>query len=727
MARGMARCNRPGCGLGEINRWGFCAVCHLKPLPPPAPRRAPEAPPETARVRPDPWWGLDLVTARIAPAAPPEPKWEMTAVAVIEERRFCGNPDCRRPVGRGLDGRKGRDHGYCPFCGTSFDFRQTIPGTVANRYQVRGWIGHGVSGYTLLAHDAILGTDVVLKPAAVTARAELEALVGLRHDNIVRIYGYEDCSEGRFLILEYVPGTPLSPPAGDPLEVVLAYGLQVLRALDYLHGRGLLHMDVKPSNVVRFAEQGAHEARERVRLIDFGAVRKLGDTAPVESWTPRYAPSRNDGEPDSEHQAPTAAFDLFCLGATLAELCDRHLSHPGARSLRMLLKRAADKDQPGRRFVSASQFAEQLSGVIRQVIAAVPGGRRVIRTSALFESMSDPLHGGLGAPRPLSDWTGASVTADGQLDMAPPFRAPAPGAVVAALPTPLADPDDPRLTYSGDSPLAACRTALRNGDPETANRFLSDAALPDWSWLRAWYAGLITLAHADAQAPGEQARAAAEHFQFVRESLPGELIPEVALALCAEIAGDISKARDYYQVVADTAPALGAAGFGLARSLLLTGQRAEAVAAAQRLATEFQAQSLSFEREARIAVIRLLVAGTGSEAPGPADLARARELAKKVPETACPPILLDAEIQRGEFAAVAAWRPMSEKLRELAKRVGTRQELAGARQERYALVDLANRLQPPVAWWPVGFRKPRDQRASRHTITDGMDSAVMRS
>jgi serine/threonine-protein kinase PknG len=448
-----------------------------------------------------------------------------------------------------------------------------------------------------------------------------------------------------------------------------------------------------------------------VRLIDFGSVRKLGDTAPVESYTREYAPAREDGRVDLEYAAPTAGFDLFCLGATLRELCGRYLSHPGSRSLNMLLDRATDPFMP-RRFVSASQFAEQLSGVIRQVLATAPGGRRIIRTSALFESMSDPLTGGLGAQRPLSDWTGASIAPDGRLVMAPPFHAPAPAEVVTALPTPLADPDDPALTYSGQSPLAACRAALRNSDPGTADRYLRETDLPEWSWLRAWYAGLITLAGADASIAAERAHAAAVHFQLVREALPGELIPEVVLALCAEIAGDLPKACDYYRAVVGTAPALGVAGFGLARTLLLNGQRAEAVAAAQRLATEFQAQSLSFEREARIAVIRLLAAVTDSSVPTAMDLAQARKLAEEIGETAGPPILLNAEIQYAEFAADGGWLPMSDKFRELAKLVGTRQEFAGTQKEQYALVDLANQLRPPVVWRPVGFWKPRDHRIS---------------
>jgi serine/threonine-protein kinase PknG len=653
-------------------------------------------------VRSEPWWGLDLVAHGSVPAEPDEAA--VVGATVPEERRFCGNPDCRRPVGRGHDGSSGLVKGFCPGCGHRFDFtRSRVGQVIAGRYEVKGGVGQGGYGTALLAHDRSLGTDLVLKDlsasVAETARRERDALVGLRHDSIVRIYGYEDSKPGgRYLVLEYVRGTPLSKPAGDRLEVVLAHALQILQALDYLHARGLLHMDVKPANIIRFAEHGVGGLRDRVRLIDFGAVRTLGDLEPVGPYTPQYAPPREEGKTDPEFTSPTAGFDLFCLGSTLRELCHRHLSDPGARSLGLLLKRATDVDQPERRFVSARQFAEQLSGVIRQVVAAAPDGRRIIRPSALFESMSEPLHGGLGAPRPLGHWINARVPADGRLTMTAPFGAPAPADVVAALPAPLADPDDPGMTPTSESRLADCRAALRRGDQDAAYRCLSETRLPGWSWIRAWYAGLIALAGADA-------RTAAGRFAVVRGALPGELFPELALGLCAEIHGNLEHARNHYQAVVDTAPALGAAGFGLARMHMLAGQRAEAVAAAERLAREFQAQELRFEHEAQIAVVRLLAAVTESSVPDEMDLKRAQELADQLPESTGPPVLLGTEIQYGRSTVTGDWLALSEMVRDLAELVVTRPDF-------FAVVDLANLLRPSVKWWwQRGLRKSTTARS----------------
>lgn len=690
----MARCDHPDCGRGAIDDEGFCPVCDREPLRAPVtvpsassarqtgrPAPAPEAGRE-AEARPEPWWGLSLIEPGTIPAAAAEPA--DAGPAVPEEQRFCPNG---HPVGRGRDGEPGRVKGFCPTDGERFDFTRPRPfQTIAGRYHVYRKLGAGTSGAALLAYDRNLDTDVVLKDltrsVARTARRERNALVGLRHDSIVRIYGYEPT--GPYLVLEYVRGTPLSVRADDRLEVILGHGLQILQALDYLHARGLLHMDVKPENIIRFGEESAGGPRDRVRLIDFGAVRELGIADPVGSYTEAYAPPLGD----PERARPTASFDLFCLATTLQLLCRRHLREPdapGVVALDALLKRAADVKTPGRRFVSASQFAEQLSGVIRQVVAAPPAGRRVARPSAVFGSMTEPLHGGLAAPRPLGHWINAQVAADGGLTMAAPFAAPAPAQVAAALPAPLADPDDPALTQAGAADLAACRAALRRGELQAAGRALMQTRLPAWSWVRAWYSALIALS-------GGDARAATIHFRTVRDALPGELIPLLALGLCAEISDEPAQARQCYQTASDTGPAFGAAAFGLARMLLRAGQRDEAVIVADWLAGELQAGELRLEREARIATVRLLAAVTDARVPAERDLAQAQRLADGLRVDADLKTGLDAEIQYARSRVTGDWLALSEKIHGLAA-------LAGTQPDFFALIDLANQLRPPVGWW----------------------------
>jgi serine/threonine-protein kinase PknG len=717
-------CARPDCGRGVIDEQGFCTECGLPPAEPaaaaagngpsPAGREAqspagqqadggqevgggaaPDPGTGVAALRSDPWWGLGLIEEDRVPEAaeiPADP-----AEVLPEEHRFC--LACGEPVGRGHDGTPGRAAGYCPACGTRFDFSPDAGGrTVASRYEVQRTLGWGAYGAAYLAYDRNLETHVVLKAlldesVVRTATRERSALVGLRHDSIVRILNYEP--EGPHLVLEYVPGVPLSARAGDRPEVLLGHGLRILQALDYLHARGLLHCDVKPVNIIRFREETPDGPHDRVRLIDFGSVRSLNDAGPVTAYTETYAPPKpKQGPPDPEHLRPTPGFDLYGLGVTLSEVCRRHLRHsaePGADSLQLLLQRATDVRTPQRRFRSARQFAEQLSGVIRQVVAAPPARRRVTRPSALFGSMVQPLHGRLGAPRPLGHWiTGRLRAGDGALLLPPPFATPDPREIALALPTPVADPDEPDVTGRAGSALAHCRLALRYGDAAGAGNELAAARLPAWHWLHTWYAGLIALAN-------EDVATAAGWFTSARQALPGELIPQLALGLCAELAGDLPAAQSYHSTVFGTAPALGAAGFGLARVHLLAGRRAQAVAVAESLAQEFR-----FEHEARVAAVRLRVAVTSLPAcdvPSGEDLARAREAAARLDVDPSEEARLLAEIRYAEFLRDGDREKLSEGVREVARHAATEQEYI-------ALIDRANQLRPPL--W--GARRKRHQR-----------------
>ncbi|WP_405918194.1 tetratricopeptide repeat protein [Streptomyces sp. NBC_00728] len=689
-------CNRSDCGRGTIDEQGFCDVCDRQPLPRDATVSVPRAPEAerparggasigVAQVRPDPWYGLGLVDADQAPRAPDTPLGSSDPVA--EAHRFCPNPSCRQPVGRGHDTDPGRTAGFCPHCGTRFDFAQPDGLTIADRYDVVRVLGSGAFGAAYLAHDRNLATDVVLKAlhksVARTALHERDVLVELRHDSIVRILGYEP--EGPHLVLEYVPGEPLSARDDDRLETLLAHGVRVLQALDYLHARGLLHCDVKPLNIIRFREEGPAGALDRVRLIDFGAVRShTTDTGPVVAYTKAYAPPKTD----PEHLHPTPGFDLYGLGMTLREVCrarwtDR--SAPGVDSLQLLLDRATDPERPWCRFVSARQFAEQLSGVIRQVVAAPPTRRQVARPSALFGSVPEPLHGGLGAARPLAHWVEAQAQENGPLKLTAPFSTPDPGDVAAALPAPLSDPDDPGVTGSSGGALAESRLALRRRDAVSAARRLAAAGLPERHWLPDWYRGLIALAE------GRPERAAVVLTE-VRGALPGELIPQLALGLCAEMRGDRVVARSQYGTVFDTTPALGAAGFGLARVLLLAGERAKAVYVVEQLAKEFR-----YEREARVAAVRLLVmvlSEPGHPAPTEDDVSRARAALPGLDVDEAATAALRAEIQYAEFLHTHDRLKLSDAVRALGPHALTEREYV-------ALVDLANRLRPELSWgWP---------------------------
>jgi serine/threonine protein kinase len=164
-----------------------------------------------------------------------------------------------------------------------------------------------------LAADADTRTDLAREAAMVG---------GLAHPGVQRLYAAELAGEVPYLVFEYVEGPTLdsSIAAEGPLpadEAVLL-GLQVAAVLRYLHGSGVVHLDLKPSNVC--LRDG------RPVLIDFGIARAPGLTrcpgAPKGS-PPYMAPEQCRDEP------ATPSTDLFALGALLYEaVTGEHAFHP---------------------------------------------------------------------------------------------------------------------------------------------------------------------------------------------------------------------------------------------------------------------------------------------------------------------------------------------------------------------------------------------------------------
>lgn len=149
---------------------------------------------------------------------------------------------------------------------------------------------------------------------------EASAAAALRHENIVRVHaggvqGEGDAATG-WLAMEWVAGADLSryatPARRLPEAMVLAVATRVALALDFAHAAGIVHRDVKPSNVLFNPVTGD------VKLTDFGSARVAGTTRTrtgVLIGTPAYmSPEQLDGGP------PSVQGDLYALGVTLYEL-----------------------------------------------------------------------------------------------------------------------------------------------------------------------------------------------------------------------------------------------------------------------------------------------------------------------------------------------------------------------------------------------------------------------
>ena len=160
------------------------------------------------------------------------------------------------------------------------------PATRLGPYEIISSIGAGGMGEVYRARDTRLGRDVAIKvlPEACAhdaermARFEREAqvLASLNHPNIAAIYGLEESSDLRALVMEMVEGATLAERIAGramPLEEALPIAKQIAEGMEYAHERGIVHRDLKPSNV-KLTEDG------KVKVLDFGLAKALEAPAP---------------------------------------------------------------------------------------------------------------------------------------------------------------------------------------------------------------------------------------------------------------------------------------------------------------------------------------------------------------------------------------------------------------------------------------------------------------
>lgn len=205
---------------------------------------------------------------------------------------------------------------------------------VEGRYRVGVVLGRGGAADVWRAHDLVTGAEVALKAfredAAIAvdpARAarETAATQGVRHPAVVEVLG--TCTEPPCLVLELVDGDDLGALLADgplPAETVREIGADIADALAVLHGRRLVHRDVKPGNILVPERAGPVAAK----LTDFGIVATLDGTRLTATDAILGTAAYLSPEQVSGGEVGTAS-DVYALGLVLIESITGVRAFPG--------------------------------------------------------------------------------------------------------------------------------------------------------------------------------------------------------------------------------------------------------------------------------------------------------------------------------------------------------------------------------------------------------------
>ncbi len=256
------------------------------------------------------------------------------------------------------------------------------------RYTINGRLGEGAMADVYRAVDPSIGREVaikVLKPeyarnAGLNVRflREARAAGALSHPNIATIYEVGDDDGAAYIAMELVEGQPLDvhlqANGRIPYERALLLGQQLAGALAYAHRAGVVHRDVKPSNILLSSDG------RTAKLVDFGVARMdegdpEGDNEHLARTqfgqmigTPRYMSPEQALSLPVDHRS-----DLFSLGIVLYEMVTGKAAFPGIGLATLAIQIAQEQVEPIER--SASDCPPGLRFIIDKLLAKKPEQR----------------------------------------------------------------------------------------------------------------------------------------------------------------------------------------------------------------------------------------------------------------------------------------------------------------------------------------------------------------
>lgn len=267
----------------------------------------------------------------------------------------------------------------------------TKPLTQLGRFRIARRIGQGAQGEVYLAHDTRLDRKVALKTLTASKRQtgrdsspqaragtassakdaaaqlldEARIVSQLNHPGIVAIYDADEDQGIPYLVLEYAEGETLAArlqaQGALPAHEAATIAAQLLAALGAAHAKGVMHRDVKPSNIML--------SGDAVRLMDFGIARlRSADAEQGYVGTPGYvAPEYLAGE------AYTEASDLFSVGAVLYEMLTGKRPLEAENQFATMQRQLTEAVPPPS--ADAPKVQESLDAIVLKALARTPSQR----------------------------------------------------------------------------------------------------------------------------------------------------------------------------------------------------------------------------------------------------------------------------------------------------------------------------------------------------------------